>query len=276
MSIGAPEGDHQEAKAVSRRTLVKGAAWAVPVIAFAGPVPAFAASECTPTTALDSLQTGTTPTSIAFFPSQPQVTAGLAYTSSSGQVDRGATGEVAQTNTNPAWNYLELEMERNRDRPLTQGDWVQLTITLSQPVMGLSFIIHDIDSTASGWRDLVNIRTAGYTASVGNPTNIQGDGSDASPFRPIANGDLPIDSGANAVRLTWAGSVQVVVIRYIAGITGNSGNQHIGLGNLSFNACVFPTSTSFSARSAAPSVTPEGIVPPTDLVLLESDGSVDQ
>ncbi|WP_139230886.1 hypothetical protein [Microbacterium sp. cf046] len=274
MSFGAPENDGRISNGVSRRTLVKGAAWAVPVIAFAGPVPAMAASPCTPTTALDTLKPGTKPTSIAFFPSDPLVTAGLAFTSSSGSVNRGNTGEVAATNTNPSWNYIEIEMEQNGQRPLTQGDWVQLTITLNQPVTGLSFVIHDIDQTQSGWRDLVNIRTAGYTANLGNPTNIQGDGSDGNPFRPIANGDLPIDSGANAIRLTWAGSVQVVVIRYIAGITGNSGNQHIGLGNLSYSACVFPTAKSSSARSSAV-VAPELIVPPTDLVLVDSDGSAD-
>ena len=37
MSFSAPENDTQTTKEVSRRTLVKGAAWAVPVIAFAAP-----------------------------------------------------------------------------------------------------------------------------------------------------------------------------------------------------------------------------------------------
>lgn len=274
MAFGAPENSTQPTKDVSRRTLMKTAAWTVPVIAFAGPVPMAAASPCTPTTALDSLRPGTKPSTITFLPSNPPVSAGLAFTASNG-VALGGTGEVAATSTNPSWNYIEIEMVRNGNRPLTQGDWVELTITMSQPVTGLSFIIHDIDSTESGWRDLVNVRTAGYSASLGNPTNIEGDGSSNSPFRPKTNGDLPIDSGANAIRLTWAGSVQVVVIRYLAGITGNSGNQHIGLGNLSYSACLPPTSKSSLARSAAPAPQ-ELIVPPNDLVLVESDGSVDQ
>lgn len=277
MSFGAPENDHQEAKAVSRRTLVKGAAWAVPVIAFAAPVPAFAASRCVPSTSLDSLAEGTSPTQIAFFPAaNPPVTAGLAYSKSSNPVDTGATGQVATTSTMPPWNYLELEMERNNnDRPLTAGDWVQLTITMSEPVTGLSFIIHDIDSTSSGWRDYINVRTPGYSVNLGNPTNLQGTGSEADPIRPIQNGDLPISSGENAVRLTWNGVVQVVVIRYIAGMTGNSANQHVGLGNLSYQACVPPTSR--SARSAAPQATQAFITAlPSGSALVESDGSVDQ
>jgi len=52
MAFSAPENDTQTTKEVSRRTLVKGAAWAVPVIAFAAPAPAFAASAppCAPNT----------------------------------------------------------------------------------------------------------------------------------------------------------------------------------------------------------------------------------
>lgn len=279
MAIGAPENETPTATGVSRRTLMKGAAWAVPVIALAAPVPAFAASRCTPTTALDSLAVGTKPSSITFFPSEnPPVTASLAWSSSSNQVNRGNTGEVAQTSTTPSWRYLEMEMERNGQRALTQGDWVQLTITMSKPVTNLSFIIHDIDQTQSGWRDLINVRTAGYTANLGSPTNIQGTGSEANPFRPIQNGDYPINSGENAIRLTWAGPVQTVVIRYVAGITGNSGNQHVGIGNLSYNACVTPTgptARSLSARSVAPSGDQGLLVPPTGGTPIESDGSTD-
>ena len=32
--------------------------------------------------------------------------------------------------------------------------------------------------------------------------------------------------------------MSVVTIRYIAGINGDSGNQHIGLGDLSYDACL--------------------------------------
>jgi hypothetical protein len=53
MAFGAPENESPTPSGVSRRTLVKGAAWAVPVIAIAATVPMAAASAppCAPNTA---------------------------------------------------------------------------------------------------------------------------------------------------------------------------------------------------------------------------------
>lgn len=255
-------------KGVSRRTLVKAAAWTVPVIAVAVPAPAYAASEspCTPTTSFDSLKPGTSPSSITFLPSG--VTATLAYSSSGqgGDNTPGDTGQVAATNTDPSWNYIELEMVSR----LSEGDYVQLTITLSEPVEGLSFVLHDIDMTSSGWRDTVRVMTGGYTFDLGG--NLQGSGTNGNRFRPINNGDTPIDSGLGDVRLTWPGAVSAVQIRYIAGINGNSGNQHIGLGDLSYDACVVLPAGTMSARSTPRVPVPLSTGEPS---FIQSDESVD-
>ena len=145
MSDAAPTPS-VDPKGISRRTIVKGAAWTVPAIALAVPVPAYAASPtpCTPTTSFDNLTPGTSPSSITFFPSM--VTASLAFTSSGqgGDNTPGDTGKVAATSTSPSWNYIEIEMVSS----LNTGDYVELTITLSQAVTGLSFVLHDIDQTA--------------------------------------------------------------------------------------------------------------------------------
>jgi len=237
---------------VDRRTILKGAAWSVPAIAFAVPVPAYAASPtpCTPSTVFDNLQPGSAPKSIVFQPSL--VTASLTYTSSGqgGDSTPGDTGKVAATSTNPSWNYIELEMVSQ----LNAGDYVELTIALSEPVTGLSLVLHDIDQTAGGWRDTVQVMTTGFTYILGG--NLQGAGTQANPFRPINNGDTPIDSGLGDVRITWPGTLSVVKIRYIAGITGNSSNQHIGLGDLSYEACLPSTGVTARSRSVARTLVP--------------------
>lgn len=126
--------------------------------------------------------------------------------------------------------------------PLDLNDNVVVTITLSEPVENLSFTIHDIDSTQNGWRDGVIIGTSGYTYVRGS--NIRGVGANSGsgmsngPFRPTSWGDTPISSGQGDVQLTWAGPVQQVVFTYRALISGNSQNQHIGIGNISFTDCV--------------------------------------
>ena len=257
-------------KSVSRRTLVKAAAWTVPVIAVAVPAPAYAASEspCTPTTSFDNLKPGSSPSSITFLPSL--LTATLTYSSQGqgGDNTPGGTGQVAVTNTNPSWNYIELEMVSK----LNKGDYVQLTISLSEPVTGLSFVLHDIDKESGAWEDTVHAMTGGFTPQLGG--NLQGAGTEANPFRPITNGDTPIDSGLGDVRLTWPGEVSAVQIRYIAGIKGDSQNQHIGLGDLSYDACVVLEPNGMSARSMSSARVPVPLSSgaPT---FIQSDGSVD-
>ncbi len=237
-----PSGKEGAEGSVSRRTLVKGAAWAVPVIALAAPVPVYAASECTPTTALDSLTPGQPASPLVFQPSG--LTATLSFTANTPGGGDGDTGEVAATSTMPPWNYVEIEMTQQ----LTVGNYVDVTISLSAPVEGLSFVLHDIDWVDQQWYDTVIVSTPGFTHA--NGANVQGVGTSGNPFRPINEGDNPISSGLGDVRLTWPGTVQVVTFRYRAGITGNSQNQHIGLGNLSYQACL-PAGTQRTARALA-------------------------
>jgi len=287
MSFSAPENDTQTTKEVSRRTLVKGAAWAVPVIAFAAPAPAMAASPCTPSTNFDGLTPGNTvQTGIVFYNSLNQptgVTASIAYASNGqgGDSTPGGTGTVAATSTNPSWNYIEIEMLSE----LNAGDSVTLTLTLSQAVTGLSFTIHDIDKVRNGqnqvaWEDFVEIggtfsgSPVAYMSALGN--NVTGAGTAASPFQPIAWGDNPIDSGLNRVTVTFNAPVNQFIIKYRAGQNGYSGNQHIGLGNISYNICQPATAPSKQARSlSAPLATEPRLLPQDTDGFVGADGAVD-
>lgn len=255
---------------VSRRTIVKGAAWAVPVIAIAAPVPSVAASPCTPTTSIDSLSPGTRPTSVLFPPSSVSAAISWASGGQGGDSTPGDTGRVEATSTSPSWNYIEMEMLSKLDA----GDYVQLTLTLSQSVTGFSLLLHDIDSVQGQWQDTVVVDTPGYTLQLGS--GLQGAGTVADPIKPNTWGDYPISSGQGTVRITWPGTVSTVTLRYIAGINGNSANQHIGLGDMRFSACPEPTRAKSSARSIAPDETRDEVLVGTgDLLFVESDGSQD-
>jgi hypothetical protein len=235
-------------RTMTRRTVARGIAWSAPLAAVSVAAPAYASSiPCQVTTVLDSLTPGQPVGVLTFLPST--VTATIAFANGAGSGQMGDTGEVAQTSTLPPWNYIEVEMTD----PLNAGDYIDVTITLSQAVTNLSFRIHDIDKTGSqqqyGWNDEVWVQTAGFTFVRG--TNVIGAGTDADAFRNNVFGDQAIDSGLNHVDLKWAGSVSQVKFRYRARNSGDSGNQHIGIGNISFSDCVAnPTKrTGFAAQS---------------------------
>ena len=73
------------------------------------------------------------------------------------------------------WRYVELEMVSS----LNKGDYVELTISLSQPVDDLSFVLHDIDKVRDSWDDTVQVMTPDYTS-------LSGPGSGATPRSPPA------------------------------------------------------------------------------------------
>ncbi len=194
---------------------------------------------------LDNLTPGQPVGVLKFLPST--VTATIAFGNGAGSGQTGGTGQVAATTTTPSWNYIEVEMTD----PLNAGDYIDVTITLSAAVTNLSFRIHDIDKTGStqqyGWNDEVWVQTPGFSAVKG--TNVIGTGTDADAFRNNVFGDQAIDSGLNTVDLKWAGSLSQVKFRYRARNSGNSGNQHIGIGNISFSDCVANPNGRAAARS---------------------------
>lgn len=259
------------AQTVSRRTVAAGAMWAVPVIAVAAAAPAMAASQCVVTTNFDNLTVGTSPTTFTFSPSPVTATISYASTGQGGDNTPGGTGQVAATSTSPSWNYIEVELLDE----LNTGDSVTVTLTFSAPVENLTFKLHDIDGLASQWRDTVRVNTAGYTFVAG--ANIIGTGTNADRFRNATNVDNPIDTGVADVTLSWAGPIQVVSFALIAGSNGQSSNQHIGLGDISFTDCV--SDPGFARRMARQIATATPI--PDDLAELSaasaaSDGTVDR
>ena len=247
-------------RTISRRTVTRGVAWSAPLLAVGVAAPAYASSiPCVVQTNFDNLTPGTQVGVMKFLPST--ITAQIAFANGSDST-LGDTGEVARTNTTPAWNYIEVEM---LSRP-AEGDYVDVTINLSAPVTNLGFRIHDIDKTSDGWDDTVWVQTPGFTYARG--TNVVGVGTDTNPFRNNVVGDQAIDSGLNHVDLKWAGPVQQIKFRYRAGMNGDSGNQHIGIGNISFSDCV-ANPKGFAAPSDRAQFAGGGFVPGKSGALVE-------
>ncbi len=261
-------GNSSNSKTISRRSVTRGVAWSAPLMAIAVSAPAYASSiPCVVQTNFDGLMPGTSPSALTFVPST--VTATLTWDASYGSDDTpGDTGKVETTSTTPAWNYLECEMLS----PVTAGRTVTLSIHLSAPVTNLGFRIHDIDKTGSsqqyGWDDLVIVNTPGKPFTYARGTNVRGTGTAADPFCNNVFGDQAIDSGLNHVDLKWAGPIQDVQIVYTAGHNGTSGNQHIGIGNISFSDCV-ANPKGFAAPSARAQFAGGGFVPGKTGALLE-------
>jgi hypothetical protein len=233
---------------LTRRTVTQGAAWTVPVAIVGVGAPAYAASGCVVQTSFDNLTVGQMPGVLTFLPSSVTATIAYSSTGNGGDPTPGDTGEVARTSTTPAWNYIEIEMLS----PLVKDDSVTVTITLSEPVSNLGFRIHDIDNDTNdsggvAWKDRVVVDTPGFGYARGS--RLTGIGTSTDPFRNTEFEDQAIDSGLNFVDLTWAGPIQVVSFTYKAGGDGSSGNQHIGLGNISFTDCVAASKSSLPASS---------------------------
>ena len=106
-----------DARAISRRTLARGAAWSAPVLALSVAAPAFAASgPCTLVkTSFNNLPTGDTPPLLTFAGSA--ITATVAYVANHGSDHTpGRTGEIQATTTRSA-----MELPRGRDARADQG-----------------------------------------------------------------------------------------------------------------------------------------------------------
>lgn len=216
--------ERRDAVRTSRRTVVRGAAWSVPVVSLAATAPAYAAScgtaeilrwsNYTDGTVFSTAQFGTTTITI----------------SQSGDLgpDSGKVIHQPEGGFNPTLRFYPAN--------LVSGSSVRVTVAFDRPVSNLSFGILDIDNGGYGsnsfaWRDRVVVETTPTSASLGS--RVQGGGTASSPYSNNQDGALANTSPNGNATLTWAGPISTVSFRYYQ-VGTPTGTPHTGLSNISF------------------------------------------
>jgi hypothetical protein len=243
----------------TRRAVVHGAAWSVPVVAVAAAAPAFAASPCV-TDYNYRLVWGTTryeryshTSGKAFVPvlegagaSDVEVTLSSTWVrdgngNANDRRDPAANLSVSSQNvggTGGRGLYLRHESPVSDARSRRQ----ELTLTFSRPVTGLNFTITDIDSEraynyfAGRWEGYYDRVELTPTPSTRTPVStVTGLGTFESPWRQTSNDATwePGSSNGN-VLVRYTGAVSSVKVIFWSAQA--HGQQAIYLSNLNFTA----------------------------------------
>ncbi len=183
----------------SRRSVVRGAAWSVPVVAVAATAPAFAASPCTNRTALlpvswsSSYSTTRQTGSIA---GTPIVNVSAGYSST--LLGPGSLNSQNLTPASVAATRDSISLVNNSPTTLSlspESNFQTVTFSFTQDVYGLTFSIDDIDR-ASNYYDHVFLAGAPEAPAVAQGSAVTGAGTADSPWRTTAS------SGDNATNQT--------------------------------------------------------------------------
>ncbi len=231
----------------TRRTLVRGAAWSVPVVALAAAAPAFAASPCDPLTnrTLDWDGANTTYSRAADRRSAtaiydpdlagpiPSLTMNLT-TAYNGNTRPGTeAGSTANSLAIQAQvgglGVSGMALEQSTTSATGQGraDRGAYTLTFSRPVSNLQFTVTDIDSLAGDFWDVLE-PSAGYSV-VSRGSNVASDfnGPGGTQRFYSVNNNTLVDnttgSGGN-VTLRYAGPISSVTLTYWNGYNGTFAN----------------------------------------------------
>jgi hypothetical protein len=203
----------------SRRTIVRGAAWSVPVVAVAATAPAFAASPCTDgifatmdwsvpryyrqggqnrdrgygyTRTNNSTATYLTQDPDGGGPQLPiSVNISVSYGSNTtADVDQLFLSDVNIGGTGaPGLTFHQTPANvNNLSSTLNNANKSVITFAFSRPVTEMSFTMTDIDSASSDFRDAVGIAGATISSfSIANTGQVGGVGTVANPFKVIPN-----------------------------------------------------------------------------------------
>lgn len=217
----------------SRRTIVRGAAWSVPVVAAATAAPAYAASPCDAITR--TMDWGNTTqysrasaTNASYVVPDPDGSGpGQALTLTISNTFLGSNTMLRfQTSTatdnlrtvanvgGSSATSLTLHQSPRRDADKV-ATWTGTTnksvwrFEFSRTVASLSFTLRDIDSSPADFLDAVAVVGGGATGAIVNTSRVTGTGSLSSPWR---------SSGTNLP----------------AGDTSTAGNVNVSLSNVDF------------------------------------------
>lgn len=224
-----------------RRTLLKGAAWSVPVITAAAATP-LAAATVTCQEHDYTLNWTDAEWTNNFVDFANPATAGTATISSTTGGDP-VVMNVSTSISNASYSLDNLyggtygmTLHMSQAQP---GGAITTTFTFSQLVDNLHFPIMDIDAAPTyGWIDTVSISGTPFTYQLVAPT--QGAGTVADPFNPsVLDQVAPISPDYNTVWITMPGPLQTFTVVYKNGFPGPhvtvNNHQNIYLGAMNFS-----------------------------------------
>ena len=217
----------------SRRSVVRGAAWSVPVVAVAATAPAFAASPCANRTALlpvswsSSYSTTRQTGSIAGTP-VVNVTAGYTATT------LGPGSLNAQNLTPSTVGSLtrdSISLVNNSPTSLTlnaEGNYQTVTFAFTREVYGLTFAIDDIDRVTGSYYDHVFLAGAPETPAVTLGSAVTGGGTSANPWRTTgASGDNAANQTVTVTYPNGLVPITSLTLRFYSTLAPLASAQHV-------------------------------------------------
>jgi hypothetical protein len=247
--------DGERSVSTTRRTLMRGAAWSVPVVAVAAQAPAFAASPCdqqgyrldwgvTPYVAPANLTVSPNAgvATVAASAEGTPITVTLTSTLSGLGVTRYTGNLTVLTTTNiGALGAGEQGVAvRTNGTSLTSLSSQTITVTFSRPVSNLSFTIVDIDRDANfNDRVIMSPLPTSYTraATVDGSGDAGLETANSGPFRQTGSTtNLDDTSGAGNVTVRYAGGTSFTSFQILYFNASSSGPQGILLSDFIFTA----------------------------------------
>lgn len=215
---------------VTRRTVVRGAAWSVPVVAIAAQAPAFAASTCLPVPAI----TGWSSTSSA---------------ASTFQALSGANGFSTDYASDGINRYLS-----ERDSSATNAVATNATISLSTPITGLtvgttySITFHLVsrfandDVSAAATSQVQGVRaTLGSTVLFSRQKRKASNAVNLSGYTDLSNS--PVIAGGSKVKDTivvnYTATASSTTLTYLFTLPGRNNSFAAGSADIAISAPVF-------------------------------------
>lgn len=215
-------------KAISRRTIVRGAVWSVPVIAVAATAPLATASGCViKVIDWNTFSSGTTVTpSTVLSAAGSDVTARLTSSGTTSApfnlvVTSGPDGGISG-------NYVNIALPGPGSRSQT------VTVTFSRPVTDVSFTVGDIDAQGTLFQESVYLAPESFTV-LSQGSTLTGSGTAADPWVAAAGVSVPPSSSSGNAAVMYAGPIQSFSITLLDHVPATSTSSHsIDLFNISF------------------------------------------
>ena len=186
----------------SRRSVVRGAAWSVPVVAVATTAPAFSASPCASKTALQPVtwsSSYSTTSQAGSVGGTTIVNVTAAYTATTlgpGSLNAQNLQPSTVAATRDSINLVNNSPTAGTLSP--EGNYQTVTFRFTRDVYGLSFSIDDIDRVTGSYYDQVFLSGAPETPAVTLGSAVAGAGTAADPWRTTAtSGDYSVTQTVN-------------------------------------------------------------------------------